>query len=293
VGGSGAQDGGAGDAGSGVDEACAHLARVTCQKYSECLPWYVPLNFGDVDTCIEQHAATLCRNRLGLEDSSETVATIEACAAARSAATCAQWYHNDVAVSACLPQPGKRPTGAACGTPSQCQTTNCIVALGTECGWCGGPLVGEGGSCVSSSECAGNLQCIDLACGLPRGLGQRCPNLDACQYDLTCWYGQCIVGTANAGEPCDANTACRGGRGISCSAGICKLWEFAGPGESCNPQGSPFCRAGDCTPVGGSDVCVAAPKEGEACDHFAGRFCLPSARCVEGFCKTPDFGKCK
>ena len=288
----GAEDGGPRDAGSAVDEACAHLARVTCQKYRACLPWYVPLNFGDIDTCIEQYAATQCRNRVGVEDSSETVVTTEACAAARSAATCAQWFDEDVVVSACLPRPGTRPAGAACGTASQCQSMNCVIPVGMECGRCGGPLVGDGGGCVQSSECASNMRCIDQVCGPRRGLGQRCPNVDGCQYDLACWYGECVVGSSNAGEPCDRNTACKPRIGVVCDNGVCNPWQFAGPGEPCTPS-STFCAAGDCTMVGERNVCVAAPREGEACDHFANRFCLPSEICVGGFCKRPDISRCR
>jgi hypothetical protein len=297
-GGTGAQDGGAGDvavdAGSAIDEACAHLARVSCQKYGECLPWYIPLEFGDIDTCIQQYAATLCRNRLGLEGSGDTPATTEACAAARRAATCAQWFDNDLALSACLSRPGTRTTGAVCGTASQCQSAQCVVPIGMECGRCGGPLVGEGGGCTSSSECASNLQCIDLKCGLPRGLGQRCPNVSACQYDLTCWNGYCVVGTSKAGESCDATTACRVRDGLTCRDGVCIPWQFDGPGEPCIADDSRFCAGtGTCTTTGVSAVCIPGARDGEPCDHSVGPFCMPSASCIQGFCKTPDIRMCK
>jgi hypothetical protein len=293
-GGTGADDGAAGDAGSAVDEACEHLARVTCQKYGECLPYYIPMNFGDMGTCIRQYAGTLCRNLVGIEGSGDTLAATQACAAARSGATCAEWFDNDVAVSACLPRPGTRGTGDVCGTASQCESTNCIVPIGMECGRCGGPLVAEGGSCILSSECAGNLQCIDLLCGLPRRLGQRCPNLSACQYDLTCSSGYCVVGTSKAGEPCDATMACWARDRLICRNGVCEPTQFVGPGEPCDSAAGPICAGtGTCTMSGGGGVCIPGAREGEPCDHAVGPFCVRWASCIQGFCKTPDIRLCK
>ena len=293
--GGGAAGAGGADAGPTVAAACAHVARVTCQKYIECLPWYVPLNFGDIDTCIKRYTATLCENRVGLDDSGDTLAATEACAAARTAATCAQWFENDLAVSACLPQPGTRPMGSACGMPSHCQSTNCIVSAGVECGTCGGPLAGEGATCTSSGQCASNLQCFEGVCGLPRGLGEPCSPFATCQYAFICVNGRCAV-AAKAGEPCSNTMPCRSRDGLSCNNGVCEPWQYAGPGEPCNELLSRLCRGSGFCKTNGVEfdgVCEAAAEEGQPCDNAQRRFCLPYASCVQGVCKVPNVGMCK
>jgi hypothetical protein len=294
--GGGAPDAGGaagGDGGVTIEEACAHVARVTCQKYSECLPHFVLATFGTIDTCITQYVATLCRNHVGLEDSGDTPAATEACAVARAAATCAQWFDNDVAVSACLPQPGTRATGARCGQASQCQTNVCDIAQGATCGTCGKPLVGAGAPCTSSNECEGNLQCFDGACGLPRGLGQPCSPAGACQYAFQCIGGRCGV-PAQAGEACGM-VPCRIRAGLTCANNTCVPIQFAGAGEPCDNVerfclGTGFCKM---TPPVLNGTCTAGAADGEACNDVAGPYCMPWASCIGGVCKVPDLGICK
>ena len=204
TGGNGGGTGG-GDAGSMADEVCERVARASCQKYSECLPAYVPLNFGDTETCVAQYKKILCLNRLGLEDSSVTLEAQEACAAATTTATCAQWFNNDVAVSACFfDKPGKRPRYAVCGTSQQCETNNCETSPESDCGTCGPPLKGPGAVCTVGT-CAGNLQCLSGHCGLLRGQGEPCSTHLECQYEFQCVNFRCAV-APKAGEPCSTTS---------------------------------------------------------------------------------------
>jgi hypothetical protein len=288
AGGTGGKDAGA------VDTACANLAHVACEKYSECLPWYIPLNFGDLATCETQYAKTLCSNRVGLAGSGDTPTQQDACAAARRSATCSEWLNNDLAVSACLPQPGAGATGSACGTASQCQSTNCQVANGMDCGSCGGPLTQAGGTCTSSGQCASNLQCIMGACGLPRGAGEACASTNACRFELTCLNGRCTP-PAQAGESC-TTTPCYSRGGLTCRSGVCEPYRFAGPSEACDLADGLFCRgAGFCKTdmISPRGTCLPASKEGQPCSDTNGPYCLPWASCVNGVCTIPNYGACK
>ena len=293
---SGGAGGGSADSGPTPEEACLRLATVRCQKYNECRPRWLQANLGDVDTCVTQYAATSCRNRLGIAGSSDTPATIEACTAALTSATCAQFLDNDLAVSACLPLPGALPTGAACGTPAQCQTTTCEFPAGAECGTCGPPLRAAEAPCTSGNQCESNLQCFNGVCALPGGLGARCTNSFGCQYPLSCLVDRCAV-SANAGESC-ATAPCNDRDGLICRNRnvVCEPWELAGPGEPCNNADFRFCSgAGFCVTTGASTegTCLAAAGLGAPCNNSVGPFCLPWAQCVGGVCKIPDPGMCK
>jgi hypothetical protein len=291
---SGGAGGASADAGPTAEEACEHLARVSCQKYVDCLPWYVPANFGNFDTCMEQYIKTQCRNRIGIEDSSDTPALRQACAAARSAATCAEWSDNALAVSACLLlEPGRRATGAACGTAQQCQTIKCDIAPDAECGTCGGPLVGAGAPCMTGNDCESNLECFDGVCGLRRGLGEPCSSLAACRYEFACVDGRCAV-PAKAGESC-ISKPCNSRAGLFCrmSSGVCEPFEFVETGEACDLFEGPFCRGGVCkTDVSPKGICAAMVREGEACNDAGGPYCMNWASCVKGVCKIPQPAAC-
>ena len=285
-------DGGNADAGSMPEEACQRLATARCEKYRQCRPQWLKTSLGNFETCVTQNAATLCRNRLGIEGTSDTPATLDACTAALTTATCAQWLDNDVAVIACLPAPGALPTGAACGTPAQCQTMNCEFATGAECGTCGGPLRAAGVPCTTGNQCEKNLQCFNGLCALPGGPGAPCTNSWGCQYPSACWIDTCVA-AANPGESC-ATRPCNDRDGVVCKNGICQLYEVANPGESCNYSEWRFCvRAGSCSSSTGTGTCGSAAAIGEACNNTAGPYCLPWASCVQGICKIPDPGMCK
>jgi len=291
---SGGAGGGSADGGPTPEEACLRVATARCQKYNECRPRWLQANLGDVDTCVTQYAATLCRNRLGIEGTSDTPTTLEACTAALTSATCAEFIDNDLAVIACLSLPGALPTGAACGTAAQCQTTTCEIPAGAECGTCGGPLRAAGAPCTSGNQCEKNLQCFNGVCALPGGVGTRCTNSFGCQYPLSCMVDRCEV-SANAGESCGTKP-CNDRDGLLCRNLVCQPWQLAGPGEPCNNADFRFCSGGGfCTTTGASTEgrCVAAVAAGEPCNDTIGPFCLAWGQCVRGVCKTPDPGMCK
>ena len=276
-----------------TEEACLRLATANCQKYNACRPRWLQATFGDVDTCATQYAATLCRNRLGIAGTSDRPATVDACAAALTSATCAQFLDNDLAVSACLALPGALPTGAACGTPAQCQTVTCEFPAGAACGRCGAPLRAAGAPCTSSSQCESNLQCFNDVCALPGGVGARCVDSFECQYPLSCMIDRCAV-SANAGESC-ATAPCNDRDGLFCRNVVCQPLQLVGKGEPCDDADFRFCRAGFCAPTGLSTegTCVASAVVGGPCSDAIGPFCLPWARCVQGVCETADPGMCK
>jgi hypothetical protein len=289
---SGGAGGGSADGGPTPEEACLRVATARCRKYSECRPRWLQANLGDVDTCVTQYAATLCQNRLGIEGTSDTPATLEACTTALTAATCAQFLDNDVAVIACLSLPGALPTGAVCGTAAQCQTTNCEVPAGAECGTCGGPLRTAGAPCTTGNQCEKNLQCFNRVCALPGGVGATCTNSFGCRYPLSCMVDRCEE-SANAGESC-ATKPCNDRNGLFCDSGVCREWQLAGTGEVCNYFDFRFCsRGGACSNTGGDGTCVAAAAVGEPCNNSNGPFCLAWTQCVGGVCKIPNPAMCK
>ncbi len=294
AGGTGGSGGTAPDSGSTPAQACADLAAAECQKASQCNPWYLAKYFGDLDTCKSRYSMTACTAYLGLNGSSSTAASYEACAAAVSAASCQQWLDGDAALNTCLPMPGMLVSGTTCGDPSQCQTANCNFPSGASCGTCG-PQSGAGAQCTTDGQCSSNLRCLGGLCGTPGGAGATCSTSAPCLNSLACAGGRCAI-PAKAGETCSSTLPCDGHAGLFCRNSVCQNLQYVSKGQPCNPaQGrecgqSGFCKGATSTADG---TCLAFATDGAACDSTNGPLCMPYARCVSGFCKVADPSSCR
>jgi len=244
--------------------------------------------------------ANLCPDYYFGEDSNRTLADVAACLASLSAQTC-----TDIALlmqPSCLAT-GKRPTGAACVYPSQCQSGLCALHR-PQCYTCvevstvGGPC--QGGHCPYGSFCHPTTKvCTDGATIVYATQGQPC-DLTAtpvvgCAGALLCLNGSRIsnVGVCSpapgAGEPAAANSA---GMGCICEAGAtcadggvsgtrtCTL-ATCGAGPQCDD-------ASYCAPHNGALACVPRPTVGQACDPLSAP-CLLPAVCLAstGKCAIP------
>jgi hypothetical protein len=163
------------------------------------------------------------------------------------------------------------PCTTGCGPGAQCQsngTTNVCTTIQ--------PPATEGQPCADTEPaCATGLYCsIDSQTCLPwGGLGEACPQGNACREGLACQSGTCrpVVGR---GESC-ADAVC--GTWLVCdtSAGTTCVDPYAGPGESCATlpcAGWWHCRASD-------QICVEGTVPvGGTCDATAS-FCVAGASC--------------
>jgi hypothetical protein len=296
TGGSGATtDGAAGwssDAGTAAEQACADYAKNQCQKYSDCVPWYLVSLYGDLDACVRRETATVCAVLLRAPGTADTPSKIAACAAARRTANCEEWFEREPAVNACLPKAGPLPTGTACATSSQCQSAYCAVSFGATCGICTA-TVPAGGACVSGEECVSNLRCVDGKCGFGGKEGDSCTYNSSCHFGLGCVNGHCGA-QAKAGDSC--TLSCGYYADLNCINGVCVPTQYGNVGDACEPQAYKLCRqAGSCQISSGSKrgICVAAATDGQPCDSVNGPSCIPRAVCELGICKVRDPATCK
>jgi len=162
---------------------------------------------------------------------------------------------------------------------------------------CGGSCPGcaVGGGCVTHSDCAAGLVCIDLACSEPRDLAFAV-------FDLA-------VPLANTGEPCQAGSDCAGkqpvcvtvdNNGVTWPNGYCTSLCFVDkndPQSGINPDcpgGQGTCIPGGggegacetaCTAMGGAMPCARAGYSCflQGCEPTARSQCNPT-NCTKNAC---------
>jgi hypothetical protein len=251
-------------------QACAALSAALCGKAEACTPFATGLFFGSRATC-EQRLALECLPRLAAPGTSATPAKISSCADSLAAHPCAAFAGGDLG-SACAPQAGSLPAGAACGDDWQCSSTFCARAPDAVCGVCA-PTTRAGGPCVRSACSAGTV--------CPMGKS-TCVALEPGQVGAACTVQeQCDVGNGVGCSPVTSRCI----RLVLASAGTCGV-DLAGSMYSA-------CRAsGTCSGLLAGTCSMAAP-DGAACSTATtGPSCLPPARCVAGRCTLPDPRSC-
>jgi hypothetical protein len=145
--------------------SCEAYAITRCERMDQCSAGsWIGRFFGTVAAC-EEHVAEECALGAAAPGTSVTAASIDACTAALSDATCAEFFGG---VAACHPGPGSRPTGASCTYALQCESAWCERAPGAGCGVCEARLPRPPPSVpCGTSMCTPPSFCIFGQCAIP------------------------------------------------------------------------------------------------------------------------------
>jgi len=196
-------------------------------------------------------------------DSNRTVASVADCIPQIESQPCSELDMN-ISTPPCL-LGGKRPAGAGCSFPSQCQSNFCQGSL-TVCGTCRDGNFPPGatcdrGQCQPGDFCnEGVYKCVSRSTFVYASEGESCHNSNTstviCQGDLHCTN----VGTTTM-------LTCQSVQRLDCGLHQCD------PSSYCSDS-----SAGTCAPFA---------KLGEACNDAGGNGvppCDPSLRCWNGTC---------
>lgn len=208
---------------------------------------------------------SMCIAQANLPGAEPTARGLLDCASKWAKAGC-HGTNVDVAL-ACYPA-GTLAVGAACNSPSQCQSGYCATTTGI-CGTCAASS-GVGGGCANGAQCAPGLTCMQDKC-VPLGSvdvggacgsgGGMCKNGLVCDLSgptMTCM----TLGTA--GTPCKTPFACVDG--LACIAQKCATPLATGADCSTEPLGCPDTAGAHCDSV--TKKCIATPpaaKAGQPC----------------------------
>lgn len=269
-----------------LQAACAKYSTAWCKTYEFCAPAIA--DFIGVGPECEARQAKDCIAGGIATDSTRTPPAIEDCAQLMASQSCDKLFWGGGLP--CLPG-GLRPGAAACAVDAQCESGLCN-AIDAACGTCqatlglGKPCDGTIGWCSSAL----GLRCENGVCKKTGFDGDACGPKLACHSFFECMNGVCTKPTGGPGDAC-TQPSCDPMKGsFSCVNGVCSSTSVASLGEPCPysyPDGT-YCEYGAFCQKG---VCVASPKEGQACSPYAPPCSLP-LRCVGGVCQMPDPTQC-
>ncbi len=308
--------GGSGGSGPSAEQACADLAKASCDKRDACsMGFLITRAFGDLGACVTRTTA-LCLSSLAAPGTSQTPAKLEACVAAHPGFSCVDFF-NGTPPADCVPSAGELPQGAACVTSAQCASTYCAVSQTEVCGSCQ-PLPVVGASCAVQTDCGRELGCARVV-NAPSGVcapwvsqGGACLNGEKpCKAGLSCvgedpvgkTDGACQPAGAAAGTACDGSrktmAGCDANLGLACvpakqgsPIGTCQALQIVVAGATCGeiggkpPTGFSVCKASalcqKAAPADPTGTCVVAAADGSPCDidPAKGPPCLAPTKCV-------------
>lgn len=112
----------------------------------------------------------------------------------------------------------------------------------------------EGSSCITASECAGNLLCLGGVCSYFKKAGELCNHTQQCEGKLQCNNGRCAMPETVAkpklleGSSCISTDECQSG--LQCQLGRCRIPQTKHLGQPCNSTteciGDTLCITGRC-----------------------------------------------
>ncbi|HXQ22796.1 MAG TPA: hypothetical protein VN812_14050 [Candidatus Acidoferrales bacterium] len=296
-----------------ADQACADFATANCTKLDQCVLNGSTARYGGASTCVARQTQA-CLTRLGATGIGNTPAAVESCVKAVPAAPCSEFDLGTI--PECEAKVGTFSDNAACAFSGQCQSANCAIVNGTNCGTCA-PANQPGNPCDMTS-CSTGLVCVGATpqCQ-PRGaLGGSCDADLACSAGLSCVIpagmaaGTCQTAAATLGAACapkPTGAGCDPNAGLYCDSTThtCLAATSVTAGAQCgfvNPGVAACTDASTCFGAQGQTpgTCKANAADGMPCDTQAGPSCIPPARCVTGgptvttgTCELPDPNKCK
>jgi hypothetical protein len=300
AGGMGGQGGTGGGGGLTVAAACDSYATNVCQRFQDCSPATVKVNFGDFETCRTRYQL-FCAGILGTEGTGWTPSQMKACGEGYTSLDCnlyiAQPFRSFDALTptACVPPAGSLADGAGCLDHGQCKTGHCHRTGFSICGNCGVPGI-EGETCGTNLDCKGGMICQKGTCRQAGEPGGMCVDGQIpCNMPWSCVNGTCAK-PARLMDACGAvdQPPCNFLQGLYCDSNTstCMDAVLKQPGEACTvPNTLVFCQgAGVCGNASGT--CIAPSPEGGPCDPVNGPGCMAPAFCLSGKCTIANSTFC-
>jgi hypothetical protein len=279
-----------------ADEACAAVAKATCQKLGGCSAFFVEATFGDAAAC-EARTAISCKAGLTASGAAETnPAKYKTCAEKLGAVSCPDILSR-VLPAECLPDAGALADGKACGADAQCASSYCKKSASEGCGVCGARAA-AGAACAVNENCATGLACGGGKCVAPGAEGGACSDTQPCGVLLYCNNNKCYQ-PAQVGHICTGTiNSCDLVMGEVCNplSLTCQTLKFAKAGEACGfvagslvvCSGGGKCNNGT-QPKG---TCVAPAADGAPCDATKSIGCTAPAVCAKNVCALPNAALC-
>ena len=295
------------------DQACSDYAVAQCAKLDQCVVNGTTSRYGGTAICqVRQKDA--CLARLRAPGTGNNAAAVELCVQELPTGSCTDFDLGNL--PECMAKIGTRADGQPCAFAGQCESSNCAIATGTNCGVCA-EASQPGESCAAAS-CSHGFACVKATqlCQ-PRGvLDGNCDADHPCGAGLSCVTpsgapsGTCQVAGNTLGAPCDPQResapACDPNFGLYCDGAThtCQAVTYAAPGGQCGvvkPLVVNCTNDSTCFGAQGQTpgMCVANAADGMACDTLAGPSCVPPAQCVTGSasatagtCQLPDASAC-
>jgi hypothetical protein len=297
----------------GADQACADAATASCAKLDQCVLHGSAIRYGDASVC-QARQKQACLVRLGATGTGNNPAAVESCAGQTPSASCNEF--DEGGIPECQAKIGTMANGAACAFPGQCESANCAIVTGTNCGTCTPP--NQAGDSCATTSCSAGLQCVKSSqqCQ-PRGTGgDACDTDHPCGAGLSCVTpaampsGTCRVAGNTLNAPCDPKhqnaPGCDPNAGLYCDSGTntCLATAYVTAGAQCGTVNHMLMTCTDASTCFGAQgqtpgTCIADAANGMPCDTDAGPSCIGPARCVTGgpaatagVCRLPDPTKC-
>ncbi len=296
-------DGGGGTGGDGAVETgpiptdpnviCAGTQKY-CERFNECAPYYIGLEFGTVAKCTERLTLS-CLDAVMAPGTGLDGSTMAACTAALATASCDDLVNRNI--TACNFK-GTRATGAACGADEQCATGRCAKTTGA-CGTCADPAA-DGAVCAFDEDCApGRLCNEDDRCVVPAAAQAVCSSARPCRHGFDCIAGTCQPAAMAVGGACAGGTGCSLPHGLYCAGtNMCASIPLGAPGAACRDSAAApaYCAAGSCVlaQTGDMGTCFAFAADGAACGAANDNEldCQAPALCVSGVCTRVNSATC-
>ena len=292
-----------------ADQACADFALANCTKLDDCVLNGTSQRYGGASTC-RQRQKEICLVRLGATGTGNNPTAIEQCVSETAPADCNDFDAGNI--PECEAKIGSGANGTPCAFGGQCQSTNCAIVTGSNCGTCA-PASSAGDSCTTTS-CSHGFACVTVGttqeCEPIGSAGAACGPGIPCGAGLSCVTasGTCQVSGTSVGAACDPKhqtaPGCDGSMGFSCNGATCAAITYATAGEPCGLVGQVVygcTNAATCFVAQGQTqgTCIADAADGAPCNTEIGPFCVPPAQCVtnspeavSGTCRFPDPTKC-
>ena len=295
------------------DEACTDYASAQCSKLDQCVVNGTTSRYGSVEVC-RARQKDACLARLSAPGTGNNPNAVELCTLQLPLGSCTDFELGNL--SECMAKIGTRADGQPCAFSGQCQSSNCAIATGTNCGTCAEPNK-AGDSCAAAS-CSHGFACVKATqlCQ-PRGtLSANCDADHPCGAGLSCvtasgaQTGTCEASGNSVGAPCDpqhrTNPGCDPDFGLYCNdtTHSCAAVTYAPAGGQCGfvkPMVLACTNDSTCFGAEGQTpgLCAANAADGMACDTQLGPSCLPPAQCVTpsagvtaGTCEVPNAAAC-
>ena len=271
---------------------CADMQRY-CERFNECAPYYIGLEFGTVAKCTERLKLS-CVDAVMAAGSGRDGATMAACTAALATASCDDLFNRNIA--ACNFK-GTRANGAACGANEQCSSGRCATTA-TGCGMCA-DFAADGAVCAADDDCAPGRLCNESdRCVVPADAQAVCSTARPCRYGFSCVAGTCQPAAMTEAGVC-AGGGCSLPHGLYCATtNTCARIPLAPPGMACRDSASAptYCAGGSCILPQTGDVgtCFAFAADGQPCGDSSDNEldCQAPALCLAGTCKLPSSSTC-